>query len=179
MGKVGTKTTSEKVATSTPTLKALTLDDHNANKGTQRGTGMLEDSLRKFGAGRSILADKNLRIIAGNKTVEGAASIGLEDAIVVQSDGTRLVVVQRTDLDLDDPHTREMALADNRVGEVNLEWDPDALQALQQQGADLSAYFREDELLELLSQIPAENKEIDESLMAETEHECPSCGFKW
>lgn len=36
-------------------LSALTPDDRNANKGTQRGTGMLEDSLRKYGAGRSIL----------------------------------------------------------------------------------------------------------------------------
>ena len=147
-----TSATPKKEGQTTIALKALTPDDHNANKGTPRGTGMLEESLRKFGAGRSILADKHLRIIAGNKTLEGAAAIGLEGALVVQSDGTRLVVVQRTDLDLDDPVARELALADNRVGEVNLEWDAEALQALHASGSDLSAYFREDELLEILSQ---------------------------
>jgi hypothetical protein len=30
----------------------------NPNKGTQRGTGILEQSVRELGAGRSILVDK-------------------------------------------------------------------------------------------------------------------------
>jgi hypothetical protein len=34
-------------------------------------------------------------------------------------------------------------------------------------------------LEEALQKIPAENKPIDEGAMAETEHECPKCGFKW
>lgn len=54
------------------TVKDLIFDSHNANKGTSRGRGMLEKSLSKYGAGRSILLDKNNRIIAGNKTVEVA-----------------------------------------------------------------------------------------------------------
>jgi hypothetical protein len=29
------------------------------------------------------------------------------------------------------------------------------------------------------SDIPEDNKEIDEEAMAETENECPKCGFKW
>ena len=139
-------------------LSALTPDDRNANKGTQRGTGMLEDSLRKYGAGRSILTDKNGRIIAGNKTAEGAASIGLDEAIVVRTDGNRLVVVQRTDLDLDDPKARELAIADNRTGEINLDWNADELQALIDDGADLSEMFREEELGALLAVPPPEWK---------------------
>ena len=61
---------------------------------------MLENSLRKYGAGRSILTDKNGRIIAGNKTFEMAGQIGFEDVDVIKSDGTKLIAVQRTDLDL-------------------------------------------------------------------------------
>ena len=138
-------------------LSALTPDDRNANKGTQRGTGMLEDSLRKYGAGRSILTDKNGRIIAGNKTAEGAASIGLDEAIVVRTDGNRLVVVQRTDLDLDDPKARELAIADNRTGEINLDWNADELQALIDDGVDLSGMFGLEEIAALKDGESVEN----------------------
>jgi len=78
-------------------LKDLTPDTRNANKGTPQGQQMIEDSLRNYGAGRSILVDKNLRIIAGNKTAENAGSIGMDDVIIVQTDGRKLVAVQRTE----------------------------------------------------------------------------------
>src|SRR5687767_10793140 len=103
-------------AKSIRTLADLTPDDRNANKGTERGTGLIESSLRSYGAGRSVLADKNGRLIAGNKTVEGCVNAGIERVRVVQTDGHELVVVQRTDLDLDDKAARELALIDNRAG---------------------------------------------------------------
>ena len=47
-------------------LTELIPDDKNFNKGTGPRPGpLIENSLRKFGAGRSILLDKNNRIIAG------------------------------------------------------------------------------------------------------------------
>lgn len=109
------------------TLADLTPDERNANKGTQRGLAMLEDSLRRHGAGRSILVDKHGRVIAGNKTLESAASIGLEDVVIVKTDGHKLVAVQRTDIDLDTPEGRRLAVADNRTSEVGLDWNVDAL----------------------------------------------------
>lgn len=48
------------------TTTPLTTDPHNANKGTARGRGLLEQSLRSYGAGRSALADKHGVLIAGN-----------------------------------------------------------------------------------------------------------------
>ena len=60
-------------------IKELIQDDKNFNKGTEFGNSLIEKSFRKFGAGRSILIDKNNRIIAGNKSVENAMSIGIED----------------------------------------------------------------------------------------------------
>lgn len=105
-------------------------DRRNANKGTARGLKALDRSLREYGAGRSLLADKNNILIAGNKTQERAVDIGLEDAIVVETDGTKVVVVKRTDLDLEnDPDGRARALAtfDNRVGQLDLSWDVEAL----------------------------------------------------
>ena len=79
-------------------------------------------------------------MIAGNKTLEGAKAIGLEDCQVVKSDGTKLIAVQRTDLDINDKAARELAIADNRASELGLEWDPDVLKALETEvDVDLSA----------------------------------------
>ena len=132
-------------------LTAFEPDARNANAGTERGRAMVEDSLRRFGAGRSILVDKHGRIIAGNTTAEAAADIGLDDCIVVPTDGHRLVVVQRTDLDLNSPEARALAIADNRTSQIGLSWDVDRLSELAADDAvDLSAMFSSVELADLL-----------------------------
>ena len=110
-------------------LSALTPDTRNANRGTDRGRKLVRESLKRYGAGRSILIDKSGNVIAGNKTLEGAKAVGLEDVQIVKSDGTRLVAVQRTDLDINDKAARELAIADNRASELGLEWDPDILKS--------------------------------------------------
>lgn len=104
-------------------LSDLTPDSHNANKGTERGRALLEKSLRQYGAGRSILLDKHGRIIAGNKTAEVASEIGLEDVVIVRTSGDKVVAVLREDLDLDSEAGRMIAYVDNRVGQVDLDWD--------------------------------------------------------
>jgi hypothetical protein len=136
------------------TISEILPDDRNANRGTERGASMLEQSLRNYGAGRSILLDKNNRVIAGNKTVEQAAQIGLDDVVVVDSDGSKLVAVRRTDIDLDSVAGRELAIADNRTSEVGLEWDTEALEALQQEGVDLGQFWFDNELASLLELTP-------------------------
>ena len=107
------------------TIADLTPDGDNFNKHTEFGQKLLEDSLRKFGAGRSVLVDRNGNIIAGNSTTETAAAIGMEDVEVVKTDGKKLVVVQRTDLDLDSPEGRELALADNMTALKGIDMDLD------------------------------------------------------
>lgn len=108
-------------------IAQLVPDDVNFNKGTQFGQSLIEKSLRQFGAGRSILLDKNNRIIAGNKTVENAGQIGLEKVLIVETTGEEIVAVKRTDIDLDTREGRELALADNATGAANLAWDEAAL----------------------------------------------------
>ncbi len=107
----------------------LIQDDQNFNKGTEKGQKLLKTSLARFGAGRSILLDKNGRIMAGNKTQENALELGMEDVIIVETDGTKLVAVKRTDVDLDTKEGREMALADNATTEANLDWNRDVLKS--------------------------------------------------
>jgi len=127
-------------------------DTKNANKGTQRGRGMVEASLREVGAGRSILIDKDGRVIAGNKTLEAAVDIGLPLRIV-ETDGTELVAVQRNDLDLSDDTgpARKLAYYDNRASEVGLAWDAEQLLASLNDGLSFNGIFQQDELDALLA----------------------------
>jgi len=134
--------------------KKLKLDAHNANKGTERGRAMVEASLRETGAGRSILVDKERRVIAGNKTLEAWGGLADKDNIqIVHTDGQTLVVVQRDDLDLDDPVglARRLAYLDNRSSEVGLEWDAEEVLASIDAGFDINGLWDDDELKDLLA----------------------------
>ncbi len=126
----------------------------NSNTGSERGQGMIENSFRKYGAGRSLLVDKNNKIIAGNHSQEGALETGLENVIEVETDGTQVVVVKRSDLDLsdtDDMRAVELAYIDNRSNEVSLNWDAAQIMADVEAGADLSGMFTEIEIAELIA----------------------------
>ena len=136
-------------------IDELIPDAKNANKGTDRGRKALLDSLKRYGGGRSVLLDKDGRIIAGNKTVAAAAGLGIEDVIIVQTDGKQIVAVQRTDLDIDSPEGRGLAIADNRVGELDLSWDVEQLMENIRDGVDLEGLFDETEI-EIFSGVPVD-----------------------
>jgi hypothetical protein len=171
--------------TVTASLTDLTPDDRNANAGTERGRAMVEESLRRYGAGRSILVDRNGNIIAGNTTHEAAIDIGLTDAVIVKTDGRKLVVVQRTDVDLDSPEGRALAVADNRTSEVGLSWDPAVLAALVADAeVDLSALFSPVELADLLgadAPVPRFQPQAPEHRLDQLAQDttCPACGHQF
>ena len=139
-------------------IEELRQDTLNFNKGTHEGEGLIKKSLERFKAGRSVLIDKNNNIIAGNKTVSAAATMGMK-VRVIETTGEALVAVKRTDIDLDSKEGRELALADNRTAQINLAWDEPNLEvAALQFGLDASDFG-----LELTDNEPtAESKgEID------------------
>ncbi len=144
-------------------------DSRNANRGSQRGRDMITHSFEQAGAGRSILADNDGQIIAGNHALMGAAAAGITKVIEVETDGNTLVVVKRTDLDLNGTgdaadKARVLAYADNRAGQVNLDWDADRLADDLNNGLDLDAFFRADEIELLLADNEIEravNDEVD------------------
>jgi hypothetical protein len=164
-------------------IDQLVPDNKNANAGTERGQYMVAHSLEQYGAGRSILIDKNGRIVAGNKTHQAALEKGL-DLLVVPSDGHTLIAVQRTDLDLDSPEGRALAVADNRSSEVGLSWSAEVLGELAAE-VDLSGLFYEDELSAILEQagtdiLDVNFKEYTEDVENEVKyHTCPHCGEKF
>lgn len=147
-------------------IAQLVPDEKNANKGTKRGRELLEGSFEKYGAGRSVVLDCHDRVIAGNKTVEAARAAGMKSVAVIESDGSSLVAVQRSDLDLKrDKKARELAIADNRVSEIDLEWNPEVLASLD---VDLSKFWNEGELNSLLkdfrsNELSAPRPKIDQA----------------
>jgi hypothetical protein len=124
-------------------------DARNANKGTKRGREAVAASLKQFGAGRSVLTDRDGNLIAGNKTAEQAAAAGIDSTIVVETDGTQLVIVKRTELHIDDPKARGLALADNRSAELGLDWDADVLKDLIPD-LEMQPFFSTDEIAAIL-----------------------------
>ena len=108
-------------------IEQLKFDDKNFNKHTEYGMGLLEKSLRENGAGRSVLVDKDDNIIAGNGIVEAAQKAGILKTRIVEVTGDELVVVKRTDIELDSKKGRRMALADNATAAADLSWDEERI----------------------------------------------------
>lgn len=150
-------------------IESLVPDNKNFNKGTEYGDRLMDESLRKFGLARSIVIDKNNRIIAGNKTAEKAADIGFTDVLVVEVDGNQLVAVKRKDIDLDTAKGRELALADNATSKANLAWDESMIEEVSQQwgfepqewGVDVSVQEEPEQ------EEPSGKKEISTRLIVE------------
>lgn len=138
-------------------LSELRQDPKNANVGTFRGRTAVEVSLSECGAGRSIVTDKNGVILAGNTTAKAAQLAGLKDeVIVVETDGSQLVVVKRTDLDASDKKAKTLSIADNRTAELGLEWNSDVLKDISSE-LDLKPFFFPAELKEIIE--PDESKD--------------------
>lgn len=130
-------------------LKALTPDSRNTRRRTQRSHALIEKSLSTYGAARSIVIDETGTILAGNGTVEAAATIGIEKVLVVPVDGNTLVAVQRTDLN--DKQKKEYSIADNRSSDLS-EFDAAALTDLlsDMPDLDIGSFFTDDEFQALM-----------------------------
>lgn len=133
-------------------ISELKFDKKNFNKHTEYGMGLLEKSLTKFGAGRSILVDKDNNIIAGNGIVEAATNAGITKTRVIETTGDELVVVKRKDVVLDSDQGREMAFADNATASADLDWDEgllkDTFSQEQLEGWDVSLDWDADKEIE-------------------------------
>ena len=135
-------------------IRDIIPDDHNFNAGTEKGREMIEKSFSELGAGRSILLDKNNRIIAGNKSQQAAIATGITKVRIVDTEGDEIVAVRRRDVDLDSKVGRELAFADNATQQVSLAWDEAELEAVQAdvEGFDIADFGFDIEDLPQLSE---------------------------
>jgi hypothetical protein len=128
-------------------IKDLVPDSKNRRKHTPRNVGMIVEALHKVGAGRSIVIDENNEVLAGNATIEAAGEAGITDLKVVEAKGSELVAVRRTGLS--EAQKRDLAIYDNRTAEL-ADWDIEQLTEDMSDNIDLSAFFHEGELNDLL-----------------------------
>lgn len=131
-------------------INSLVQDDHNFNKGTEEGGRLMQKSFTELGAGRSILIDKDNRIIAGNKSQQAAIASGITKVRVIETSGDELIAVKRTDISLDSKQGRELALADNITSEINLDFNKEELEKI----AILEGIILEDWSVDLDNELP-------------------------
>ena len=122
-------------------LKDLKQDKRNYRKHNDRNISLIRKSVDECGLGRSIVVDKNNEIVAGNGLV---SSISKNTKIkVIETDGSELVVVKRTDLDTDDVRRKKLAVMDNSTSDssefdmalLSIDFDNSSLQDM---GVDMS-----------------------------------------
>jgi len=100
-------------------------DPNNTRIHGQENKLLINKSLSQNGAGRSVVIDNDGFLIAGNGVMEQAEELGME-VEVVESDGSKLIVIKRTDLSYDDEKRLNLAIADNATAEI-AEWNYDVL----------------------------------------------------
>lgn len=118
-------------------LRDFRPDQDNARLHDERNLAAIETSMQTTGFGRPILAAKDGTVLAGNATLEAAGNIGMEEVILVHSDGTKPIIHVRTDLDPNSEMARLAAFYDNRTAEL-ASWDTEVLAALMQE-VDIAA----------------------------------------
>ena len=108
------------------TAADLKQDGNNYRKHSDTNKARIKKSIDEAGLGRSVLIDADGVLIAGN----GVQQVIDKDTPVrvIETDGTELVVVKRTDLHTDDPRRKTLALADNATSD-DVEWDAAAMEA--------------------------------------------------
>jgi len=166
------------------TLKDLKPDPRNARKRTDRSASLIQESLQRFGAARSIVIDEDGRILAGNGTVEGAKAAGIEKLRIIETAGDEIVAVRRTGLT--EEQKIGLALADNRTSDLS-EWDGLMLQQLSEthdiapwfEAEDLAALIGEEGEIRTAAKEHEGAKELDPKSFSEFDHTCPRCGFEF
>ena len=105
-------------------LKDIKFDKHNYRKHSAENQKLIKKSLEETGFGRSVLIDSENCLIAGNGVV---SQLPKNTKIkVVETDGTEMVVVKRTDLKTSDRKRKELARNDNATAN-NVEWEQEEL----------------------------------------------------
>ena len=105
----------------------IKLDPCNTRVHGDKNKQAISGSLSSCGAGRSVLIDSEGVLIAGNGVFQQAKKLGIPVRII-ESDGTELVAIKRTDLKTKDVKRKALALADNQTG-ILAEWDEARLSA--------------------------------------------------
>lgn len=152
-------------------IKDLKQDKRNYRKHNQRNLDLIKKSVTEVGLGRSVVIDNENEIVCGNGLV---STLDKNTPIkVIETDGSELVVVKRTDLQTADEKRKQLAVMDNSTSDssefdfelLKEDFDIKTLQeweipAFETPDIDIDSFF------ENIEEKPKEPKTI----------KCPKCG---
>lgn len=136
----------------------LTKDRHNVRIHDERNKQAIRQSLEQCGTGRSIICDSENVIIGGNGVFEEAQKLGIPVRII-ESDGSELIAIRRTDLKTDDLKRKALAIADNRCNDLSFFDEEKLAETLKELPDDLAIGYSIEELAEIAGMpIPGESE---------------------
>lgn len=111
-------------------LADLQPDSRNFNKHTQKGMGLLEKSMQKFGFVEAGLISEDNVICSGNARQETAVMIGMDEVQIVEIDGSKPVYLKKKGLQSNTKEFHELALVLNNVAKENIVFDAEVIEAV-------------------------------------------------
>ena len=151
-------------------MAKIKLDSKNYRVHTDKNKMIIDKSLKELGAGRSILIDSENEIIAGNGVFEQAEKQNIKIKIV-ETDGTELIAVKRTDLKTNDKKRKKLALIDNHSTDTS-NFDFEAIN-VDFEEVELEEWGIEESLINLDNIKSNEDRQMpDKNNMVV----CPNCG---
>lgn len=152
--------------------KSLIPYARNAKHHSDDQVARIAASIEEFGFNSPILLDGDNGLIAGHGRLLAANQLGMGEVPTIELSH------------LSDAQKRAYVLADNRLGEVDIEWDADMLAAeldqLKSEGFQIELTgFDISDLLDEKDKAPKpiNNKITEDDL--KTDHTCPRCNFEF
>lgn len=137
-------------------------DAENLNLGSEQGAKLLDKSLSEVGFARSLVMSADGQLLCGNQTQKAAVrQNGDVEPIIVESDGTRPVIVRRTDVMAGSQKALKIAVYDNLANEKGLVWRQDTSEVIQEHGLSVEelGFTQEDiQAIETPSFPPSQNQ---------------------
>lgn len=98
-------------------LEDLKFDKRNYRRHSEKNQALIKKSIEEVGFGRSIVVDADNEIVCGNGVVSQVAKS--TPIKVVETNGSELIVVKRTDLKTDDERRKQLAVMDNSTSDTS------------------------------------------------------------
>jgi len=155
-------------------ITQVTPDTNNYNDGTERGNSLIKKSIKDYGFTRPLLFDMDDNIMGGNKTFAAAVEMGIKEIVVIETMGDEMVIIERTDVDINTPTGRLMTIVDNQTAKIDYSLNVGNLYNDIKDGLDVSDYYFPEEIDALLAdanitpELPVDEMLLNLTFPAET-----------
>lgn len=112
-------------------INELKTDTRNHNRHTKDGMALLEKSVDKVGIIESITVSNDNEIISGNARHEIIGRKFENEPIVIETDGTRPVILKRTDIESGTKEFYEASILANTTAKKNIDIDYEVIDVLE------------------------------------------------